>query len=175
MEPVSIHYRLSEKQFMVACNQHWSAHTQGSRMNILAGSVGVVTGLLLIPSMSWLAIAITISGSMLLALTFLRSWLWRQAYRDARKFTDNITIALHDDRIHIETADGISDLQWSYYTWYLETDDFLLLYASKRIFSVIPKAAFPDEETKERFLGLVRSRLLHKKTKRRTPLPEEKG
>lgn len=159
MEPISIRYRLSEAEFMAACNAHWSARHQGSLVNLIAGGVGIVLGLVLLGyAYRWGGFLVWL-GILLQLITGLRSWLWRRAFRETKKFTDEIAVVFQEDSIHVESTEGKSDLNWSFYTWYLEAPGQVLLYTTKRHFSVIPKPAFPDAASLARFLELVGKKL----------------
>jgi hypothetical protein len=159
MNPVTIRYRLTEPEFMSACNAHWTAHRQGSKGNFIVGFIGVVVGVTLTAYMFWVAILALIAGSGLILITFLRSFLWKRAFRDAKKFNNDISVTLNDDVIHVESAEGTSDLQWSFYSWYLDTPDYVLLYQTKRNFSVIPKSAFQESVNARQFIETIKTRL----------------
>lgn len=158
-EPVSICYRVTEAEFLSACEAHWRAHRVGTRSNLIAGLIGLFLGLATLALAFWIAIALAIVGALLILIVFLRSVVWRQGFRDAKKYRDEIRVTFHSDRLYVETADGTSDLAWSFYSSYLDTPEFVLLYITRRSFSVIPKAAFRDKEELERFLEWVRTRL----------------
>ncbi len=159
MEPISIRYRITEPEFMIACNGHWSAHRQSSLSNVITGAVAIIVGLALLLFTLWLGIVLTAIGGLLLLITLLRSLLWRRAFREAKKYNNNISIIIKDDSINVECAEGKSDLNWDFFTWYLETPDHVLLYMTKRNFSIIPKNAFQDDGSLQTFLNLVESKL----------------
>ena len=159
MEPISIRYRMTEPEFMKACNAHWSAHHSSTLSNVIAGVVAIVAGLALLFFLFWLALVVVAVGSLLLIITWLRSFLWRKAFRDAKKYNNDISVVIKDDVIHIESIEGKSDLKWGFFTWYLDTPGYILLYMTKRNFSIIPKAAFQDETQIKLFVDLVKSKL----------------
>ena len=160
MEPISIRYRLTEAEFMAACNAHWSARHQGTLSNLIAGGAGMVLGLVLFAcSYRWWGEFLVWLGILLLVITGLRWFLWRRAFRETKKFTDEIAVVFQEETIHVESTEGKSDLNWSFYTWYLEAPGQILLYTTKRHFSVIPKPAFPDAASLARFLELIGKKL----------------
>ena len=159
MEPITIRYRMTEPAFMKACNAHWSAHRQGTMSNVVASGVAIVLGLALLCSMFWIAIFLAAVGGLLLMITWLRSIIWRKAFRGAKKYNDDISVVITDDSVHVESAEGKSDLNWAFFSWYLDTPEHVLLYMTKRSFSVIPKSAFHDAAQVQSFIGLVDSNL----------------
>lgn len=144
---------------MRACGNHWSAQRQATRSNIIIGLLGLVVGVLLFTALRWLALVFLVSGFVLLTLVVLRAVLWRRAFREAGKYKKEIFVVFKDDSVHVESAEGRSDLNWSFFSGYLETPEDVLLYITKRNFSVIPKGAFSDEQAVQGFMNLVKSHL----------------
>jgi hypothetical protein len=159
MEPISIRYRLSEPEFMTACDAHWSAQRTSTLSNVITAAVMFVVGLVTLFFMFWLATVLFAVGGLLLLITWLRSLLWRKLFREAKKYNDDISVTIDDDTVRVESAVGKSDLDWNFFTWYLDTPEHVLLYMTKRNFSVIPKKAFRDTQQVDSFLEVVRKRL----------------
>jgi hypothetical protein len=159
MEPISIQYRMTEPEFMTACNAHWSAQRQSTASNLITSAVAIVIGVALLFLMFWLGLVLAVVGSILLLITGLRSFFWRRAFRDAKKYNDDISVVIGDDSVHVESAEGKSDLKWDFFTWYLDTPEHVLLYMTKRSFSVIPKSAFQDKQRVQDFVDLVKSKI----------------
>jgi len=150
---------MTEPEFMRACNAHWSAHHHSTASNLVISATAIILGSALLLFTFWLALILAIAGGMLLFLTWFRYFVWRRAFRESKRFNDDIAIAVDNESIHIESAEGKSDLKWGFYTWYLDTPEHVLLYMTKRSFSVIPKSAFKDEQHTQGFVDLVRSKL----------------
>jgi hypothetical protein len=161
MNPIEIHYTLTLSQYMAACAAHWKAHRQGTLTQFLVGSIGVGVGLATIKFVAWppISYALVAMGVAIWMVPILRSWLYRRAYREAKKYTENIHATFTTQGIHIESAEGKSDLKWSFYSKYLNARDYVLLYMTRQSFSVIPKSAFADESEAERFIRLVDANL----------------
>ena len=159
MEPIAIRYRMTEPEFMKACNAHWTVHRQSTVSNVIAGAVAIVLGLTLLFVVFWLALFLAAIGGVLLLTTWLRSVFWRKAFREAKKYNDDIAVVIKEDCVHVESAEGKSDLKWDFFTWYLDAPEHILLYMTKRTFSVIPKSAFQDEQRIQSFVDLVKAKL----------------
>ena len=158
MTPIAITYRLTLQEFMAACHAHWNAHQQGARANSIFGVVGVIVGAALFP-IHWTGALLIVIGFVLIAMVIGRSLIWRHAFLDNKKFTAPISLVFGDETIHVETIDGTSDLKWSAYSGYLETSEYILLYMTRRTFSVIPKSAFANVNQVRDFMNFVGSKL----------------
>ena len=159
MNPIEIRYSLTLPEFMAACSAHWKAHRQGSVWSICAGLVGIAAGIASLDFVRWLGIALIAAGALMLWFVWIRWFLWRRAFCESRKYTEDIHLVVSQNGIHVESAEGTSDLNWGFYSKYLDTRDFVLLYMTRHSFSIIPKSAFKSEEQAERFVTLVMSQL----------------
>ena len=153
-------YRLTEDQYMLACRQHWQHHKQTGQTNIAFGSVAVLGGIGFMFLQVWLGLLLIFVGSILIAMTLLRSYWWRKAFRDTNYYQQDITTVFSEDNIAVKTSQGDSLLKWSFYESYLETKDFFLLYMNRKAghFSVIPKTLFDKQQT-EQFSKLLSEKL----------------
>lgn len=163
MTSIKATYAVTEADFMKACEAHWRALRQGSALTTLIGLGSVVLGATVAWIYPWglahkLSLAIVGLGGLFPLIVIVRYFIWRKAYRDARKFQDAISIEFGEDVIHVESAAGVSDLKWEAYHRYLETPDFYILYMAKHAFSVIPKGAFSSED-RDRLVQLFRRKL----------------
>jgi hypothetical protein len=159
MNPIDIRYTLTLPKFMKACSAHWKAHRQGTLSQLVAGSVGVVMAVVAWDFVRGLAIALLVVGVMIWCVPVLRWFLYRRAFGEAKKYTEDIHAVFSHDGIHIDSAEGTSDLNWGFYSKYIDTPEFVLLYMTRHQFSVIPKSAFTDEAEAKRFADLVDARL----------------
>ena len=159
MDPIEIRYTLTQDEFMKACSAHWRAHRQGTSSQVIAGSVGVVMAIVAWDLVHILAVALLVVGLLIWCVPVLRWLLYRRAFREAKKYTEDIHAVFSHDGIHIDSAEGTSDLNWGFYSKYIETPDFVLLYMTRHQFSVIPKSAFTGADQALRFVDLVDSRL----------------
>lgn len=159
MEPIEIRFRLTESEFMSACNAHWSTCRQGTSTHLIIGTACIFIGLALLGYMFWIALVATTAGALFFLILGLRSVLWRRAFREAKKYHGEISVTFSENGVHVESVEGKSDLKWSFYSWHLETSNFMILHMTKRAFSVIPKAAFQESKQWQQFVDLVRSKL----------------
>ena len=158
MTPIKVTYRLTLQEFMAACHSHWNAHKQGARANSILSAIGIIAGAALLP-FHWIGALLIFIGIVLIAMVIGRSIIWRRAFLDNKKFTAPISLIFGDEKIHVETIDGTSELNWSFYSGYLETPEHILLYMTRRTFSVIPKSAFANINQVRDLMNLVGSKL----------------
>lgn len=161
MNPIEIHYTLTLAEFMRACSAHWRATRQGTAFQFAAGLIGVAVGAIALEFdfVRWLSIALIVVGVAIWSVAILRWIVYRRAFFEAKKYTENIHAVFSHDGIHIDSAEGTSDLKWTFYSKYRETREFVLLYMTRHQFSVIPKSALADENEVKRFVDLVDSRI----------------
>ena len=158
MNVFKVRYRLSLSEFMAARNEHWAVNKQGSRTNLILGTIAVVVGVAMWSVGFW-GKAFLIIGAFLIVMVVGRSCLWRRAYHQTQKFASDIVVEFSDEQIHVETADGTSELKWTTYNRFRDSAKYVLLYLPGSQFSVIPKSAFLSDEETQRFLALLKSKL----------------
>jgi len=159
-ESYSIEYQLSESEYLSACSENWKARGLGSKNNCIIGVIGVGCGLLgaLTQDWPWLHV-ITGTSAILLILVWLRIIVHKRAYRESKKYSDTIKVTYDNSSMNVETIDGKSELKWTYFTAYLDTPEFILLYYTKHHFSSIPKCAFPDPASLQAFEENVKANM----------------
>jgi hypothetical protein len=159
MSRIEISYTLTQSEFMAAAEAHWKAQGVGTASSVFVGlGVALLGGLIVVP-FPWFGWVFLILGAILLTLSGARWWIWCRAFKEARKYTEAIHVVFAEEGIHVDSAEGTSDLNWTFYSSYLDVPDHVLLYMTKRAFSVIPKSAFGGEEDLREFLRLVELRL----------------
>ncbi len=161
MEPISIEYQLTKKEFLQACNYHWNSHKVGIKSMIILGIVGIALGSILIclKFLTELAVAFVILSIILLILPLIRHIIWQKSFDNNKKFHNKTKVVFDDNLLHVKGALGSSELKWDIYSNYLETPEYVLLYMTKRNFSVIPKYAFESQYSLTSFINLVKSKL----------------
>ena len=89
-------------------------------------------------------------------LHYIRSWFsfWRNP-----KFKMHYQLTFDDDGLTSCSEAGTSQLNWSYFSHYLENDKVILLIYGKGLFTVIPKRAFLTEAELQLFSELLYSKL----------------
>ncbi len=163
MSTISVTYSLSENDFMHAARALWSYEAIGDTGNVIIAIVCATVGPLLLiygQQLGWLVLAIAV---FFLGLTWARNVIWRRSYRKMEKYTAPITAAFSDTSVAVNSAQGSSDLPWSYFKTYAETPDYFFLTAPKRGLSIIPKSAFATEETLDQTRAYMAANLPRKK------------
>jgi hypothetical protein len=92
-------------------------------------------------------------------LLSLRPLQVRVAFKSQPKFRERYTLRFEEEGIHFKTATVDSTLKWSHYQTWLESDQIFLLVYGKRLYTVIPKRAFPGPAPIDEFRGLLGRKL----------------
>jgi hypothetical protein len=76
-------------------------------------------------------------------------WLWLPAliYRKSRTFKDQFDVIISDQHFFIETPQSKKSWAWREFSSFYETPGFFHLYFDSRTFFLVPKSAFPDQES----------------------------
>jgi hypothetical protein len=163
MEPgdrVSVRFHLSEAEFMAAANASWSAQRQGTASSLVMGALLFAAGAAIgVFFSAWIGVVCLALGALVMLMAWLRSKLWRRAFRKMRKYEGEVSFAFADDELTTRTVEGSAAIGWDFYRWFLDTPDYLLLYADKRSFTVIPKKALSDRDSAARLMELVADKL----------------
>lgn len=144
--PIDLKYQLTAGEFLRGCERLWQARKQGSAVNFGLGFAGLIGGLVVRPVFEWLGWCLLGVGAVLVLMVIVRRLLWWRAFKSARKFQHPMDVSFSEDGIGVVTVDGQSMLDWTFYKEYLDTDDFLVLCADKRNFSVIPKRGLTTDD-----------------------------
>jgi hypothetical protein len=135
----SFRYTITEKDFMEAYEAHWRNNHQSTQFNVLLGVIAILGGSALAYFIGWSGYLLLGVGLVLLVFSALRHYLHVRAFRENRKFRNEIKVVFGEEDIEVKTIDGESRLDWTVYSKCLNTQKFFLLYLSPRVFSIIPK------------------------------------
>ncbi|RLJ60282.1 YcxB-like protein [Litoreibacter meonggei] len=138
-------YQIDEAEFMHAARAFWSYRGIGDLGNWLLTAFALIagTGLLIWGfGVGWIWIG---AGAVFPAITLLRNFLWRRAYRKMIKYSAPITASFTSDEVQTKSAEGQSQLPWTTFTKYAETPDYFFLLLPRRGLSIIPKRACKDD------------------------------
>lgn len=150
-----LEYQISEADFMAAYEAFWRSRKLGTKRNLVEAFVAVLAGIAFVCFGQWFGYVLGGVGLVMLAFTFIRRFLHRQAYFDSPKFVEPIVAEFKDDGIDTSSAVGESRLEWSIFESVLEADDYFLPMITKRSFSIVPKRAFASPADEETFRELL--------------------
>jgi hypothetical protein len=83
----------------------------------------------------------------------------RVAFKANPKFRERYALRFGEEGIHFKTATIDSTLKWDHYHALLESDRVFVLVYGKRMYTVVPKSAFPDPSRVDEFRELVKRKL----------------
>lgn len=145
MNAYHLKYSISEAEFLEAYEAHWRIKKQSSKSNLIYGVVALLLGGALYFYIGWIGVLLAAVGAILIVMVMLRRFLHIRAYRENKKYRDQIEVVFTEEKIEVRSNDGESKLNWSVFQKYVDTQHFLLLYISSNSFSIIPKQAFKDD------------------------------
>ncbi len=146
MQPVLLHFRLSEGQFISACNALWAHRAIGPVGNIIGGTFVTVIGAFML----WQAVPgvfpwiVSLIGLIVLCLNFARDRVWRHYYRLSAKYSDVIAVSFSQSGLRVTSAEGHNQLVWSEFSSYVVNDRYFYLIVDQRNFSIIPQDQFEN-------------------------------
>ncbi len=182
MEPVTVRYKLSEKEFLDAAQLISAPHTAEMKFRRIAGYIFIAPGfflLLISLAVEWpVAVALTIA-LLVLRVFVSRSHLLKAArhyYRNDGKFRDAMTLTFTAENLTVQSKHMESKLGWKLYTDVLESENcYALVYGEDlRMMTIVPKRAFQSQRQHLAFRELLgalfrRALPLHQPGERATP------
>jgi hypothetical protein len=161
MEPISVNFQLTEKEFLSACRLLSFTTGLKIRLAVITLMLGVTLFLLLLvlnfdPQSSLFAsILVLLVVSSLLHSA--RTALPRRVFRGDHKFRDAMTLTFTDECVGVRMTEIESRLGWKLYTDVLECEScYVLVYGKDiRTMTAVPKRAFRSEEQERDFRRLV--------------------
>lgn len=163
MEAITIHYKLSEKEYLDAARliffpkpAEWKLRAASACVLIPLGFFGLAlgAGFELLPAVG---IALALLPLLVYLYFFHFAVVARRCYKGDRKFRDAMTVTFSDEQIAVQTKHVESKVSWELYTDVLEGETcYALVYGKDiRMASMIPKRAFRSKKQHMAFRELV--------------------
>jgi YcxB-like protein len=158
-------YRISEQDYVGACNlliaNQKPLYRRFSRrlMPWLGVSVLAMQALYLIvmprPDLPFVALSCFI-GLFLLYCGFAPRRYFRRSYTKDQRFKHEFTAEISDAGVHIVTSFSESQMKWTSFIRFLESDAIFMVFIAEWNFLIFPKRAFASVEVDE-FRSLLES------------------
>jgi hypothetical protein len=167
MEPVSVSFKLTEREFVSACRT-LTLGTAQQRLRVFAAPplwAAAMTGLLTLGFGYALAPALLLTLSVVALLAALSYFAFvtqpRRTFRGDPRLRDPLAYAFTPEHIHLSSRLVESRVGWGLYTNMLEGRDcYVLIYGRDiRLLTPVPKRAFRSREHEQAFRALAFSRL----------------
>ena len=160
MEPVSIHFKLSEKEFLTAARLLLFPNLK-SRLNVGAGYL-IWAFILTLMFMAAFGLGVPFAASLSVTLLVYLSHhyyftLPRRSYHGDRKFREGMTLTFTEEHIECVSKQIEAKVSWKLYTDVLEGETcYVLVYGKDmRMMSIVPKRAFKSKQQERAFRGLL--------------------
>jgi hypothetical protein len=163
MEPITIHYKLSEKEYLDAARLMFFPQSTEWKLRAAAAcflypaallSLAVAAGFEFLP-------ALGISCALLPVLIYFYfvhfTVIARRCYKGDRRFRDGMTITFSDEHITVQSKLVESRQSWKLYTDVLEGETcYALIYGKDiRMAAMVPKRAFRSKQQHMAFRELI--------------------
>ncbi|HJR06650.1 MAG TPA: YcxB family protein [Pyrinomonadaceae bacterium] len=163
MEAITVHYKLSEKEYLDAARLIF--FPKPTELKVRAASACVLfpvgifglalgAGFELLPA---LVIALALMPLLVYLFCFHFAVIARRCYKGDRKFRDALTVTFSDEHITVQSKHIESKQSWELYTDVLEGETcYALIYGKDiRMASMIPKRAFRSKKQHMAFRELI--------------------
>jgi hypothetical protein len=163
MEAITIHYKLSEKEYLDAARlvffpkpTEWKVRAVSASALFPLGIFGLALGAGLGP-LSALVLAFALMPIFVYLFFFHFAVIARRCYKGDRKFRDALTVTFSDEHITVQSKLIESKQSWDLYTDVLEGETcYALIYGKDiRMASMIPKRAFRSKKQHMAFRELI--------------------
>jgi hypothetical protein len=163
MEIITVHYKLSEKEYMDAARLTFFPKSTEWKLRAAAASVLYPFGFLLLAVGAGFELlpAIGISCALLPLLVYLYFFHFtvvaRRCYKGDRRFRDAMTVTFTDEHIAVQSKLFESKQSWKLYTDVLEGEKcYVLIYGKDiRMAAMLPKRAFRSKQQHMAFRELI--------------------
>ncbi len=164
METITINLDYTQEQFKEAYQFHYRKTLHPER-GIILGTLLLLYGIYTIVtkgSSSSNFILILLPLLLLLLIAFVYFILPVIFYRNNERIREPFRLVLTDETIFVTVKDGKSELKWSFFKDFRSNNEFILLYQTKKKFSILPKAAFSNPDEFETFKQQLASKIPNK-------------
>lgn len=163
MEAITVHYKLSEKEYLDAARLIFFPKPALWKVRACIGSALFTFGLFMLLMASGFEVlhALGVAASLLPLLVYFYFFHFavvaRRCYKGDRKFRDAMTVTFSDEHIAVQSKHIESKQSWELYTDVLEGETcYALIYGKDiRMASMIPKRAFRSKKQHVAFRELI--------------------
>lgn len=161
MEPITLKFTHNEEAY-VSAHQYSYLHLRRIRFFlgflVLCLIVSIVVSLGTKDAVP--AIAVTFYCVIIMAI-FLYMYLFfpRRRFRSEPKFRNAVLIEISESGITTKTEGLQTQVEWSYYLKFAESEKAFLLYPQKNLYAIFPKSAFNSKEQEALFRKLLNAKV----------------
>lgn len=132
-----------------ACYAHLRRTRSARIVDISAGVVIAFGGVYLLTLGEWFGAVAILFGALVVAGS---GWLAALRFRRDKLLATHVTAEFAETGVSLAAPDGNSQLSWSAFVNFAETDEYLLLYRSRLLYHFFPKRCIPlpDQEALRR-------------------------
>jgi YcxB-like protein len=158
-EMVKINISYNKGKVLQALRYHFISRREIKLMmimvNVFALLAAVLFGFKLISPLPFLM------SSVLWISMMVAFWIWLPLliYKKSKTFQDSFSASFTEQHFFIETASGQKSWAWREFSSYFETPGFFHLYFDNKSFFLVPKDAFPDQDSLDSARAVLREKV----------------
>lgn len=160
--PIKIEFDPRVEEHVSASRLYYSKRSKWAKTDKVVALLLVVFGtalVILVGIQWWTVIWFPLAILEFFNLLSIDPLVVRWQFKATPKFNERNTLTFDDEGIHFQTSTIDARLRWDTYNEMFENNEVFLLIYGKRMYSVIPKRAFKNEEEEDRFRQLAGLRL----------------
>lgn len=159
---VELTFKYSEKEYVKAARQYLIINRTIRKIDIFVIPLFIIFSIFYAINSGfnlYSIVALIVATFALLMGSMLYFYVPIKTFRSTSKFHEEYYLLFNDNGIKFKTATINSELKWDTYSNILSNKDFYFLIQHPRIYTVIPKRAFENNQVIENFERLVTNHL----------------
>lgn len=162
MEIVELKFQYTQSEYVRAERQYLIANKTIHKYDIALAALFLVFSAAYMFLSSFSILSISVFG-LVIIVTALGCYLYLfmpvLKFKQTAKYHEEYMLIFSKDTIHFKTSGIESDIKWDMYSALWDNNDFYYLIQAPRIYTLIPKRTFKDQNEKKAFEELARSNL----------------
>lgn len=162
MKTVELKFQYTQNEYVRAERQYLIANKTLHKYDIALAAVFLSASAAYMFLSSFRLFSVLIFGLVIIVIAmgcYLYFFMPVHKFRQTAKYHDEYTLKFTEDTIYFKTPSIESELKWNVYSALWDNHDFYYLIQAPRIYALIPKRAFQDQNEKEAFEEMARSNL----------------
>lgn len=162
LETVELKFQYTQSEYVQAERQYLIYNKTLHKYDIALAVVFLSVSAIYMPFSSFNIASVLIFG-LVITITVLGCYLYFLMpilkFKQTKKYHEEYTLILSENTIHFKTPSIESEVKWNIYSMLWENHDFYYLIQAPRVYALIPKRVFRDQNEKQVFEEFAQSNL----------------
>lgn len=162
LETIELKFQYTQSEFVRAERQYLISSKIIHKYDLALVAVFLLLSVFYMLFSSFSLFSILIFG-LVIVVTTIGSYLYILMpilkFKQIAKYREEYTLVFSKEAIHFKTPSIESELKWNIYSALWDSRDFYFLIQAPRIYTIIPKRVFKDQNEKQIFEEIVQSRV----------------